>query len=224
MVKKLNSAVNLEKLQADYFVRMMLPNAEEKAVRYSTEEKIALLSVLENKIYNSYNFVVIGSGTLWYIDEVYEKVHKYIAVEPLAEIFIHKQVMFLIDKLSKVLVINDEFGNFSEKLINDFNNVLVFHFNILSYIPDPIQKINKYLKEGDVIFISSWSSTSEAKNIRKAYFDFINNGISDDDLKIDPSSDIGLCDLDLFDFLKLSHYKSHKRIKGEITDILIIFS
>jgi hypothetical protein len=168
--------------------------------------------------------VVIGSGTLWYIDLVYESVKKYIAIEPLADIFIAKQVMFVLKQLKNIDVIKKNFGDFSKKILNENNSIFVFHFNILSYIYDPVKKINKYLKEGDILYISSWNTTESAIKVRKEYFDLINSGVNPSDSKIDPTSTLGLCNLDSFPFSELKYYKSHKRIKGKITDILIIYS
>lgn len=225
MVKNLNNAKPLEDLQSDYFVRMMLPDAEKKVLPYVIEEKANLIKLLKsiNKTDN-FNFVVIGSGTLWYIDLVYESVKKYIAIEPLADIFIAKQVMFVLKQLKNIDVIKNNFGDFSKKILIKNNSIFVFHFNILSYIYDPVKKINKYLKEGDILYISSWNTTESAIKVRKEYFDLINSGTNPADSRIDPTSTLGLCNLDLFPFSELKYYKSHKRIKGKITDILIIYS
>ena len=225
MEKNLNNAKHLETLQSDYFVRMMLPDAEKKVSSYVIEEKRNLIKLLKSvKKISNFNFVVIGSGTLWYIDLAYESVKKYIAVEPLADIFIAKQVMFVLKQLKSIDVVKKNFGDFSKKILNENNSIFVFHFNILSYINDPFKKINKYLKEGDILYVSSWNITETAINVRKEYFDFLNAETNPSDFKIDPTSTLGLCDLDSFPFCELKFYKSHKRIKGEITDILIVYS
>jgi hypothetical protein len=54
MVKNLNNAKPLENLQSDYFVRMMLPDAEKKVLPYVIEEKANLIKLLKsiNKIDN----------------------------------------------------------------------------------------------------------------------------------------------------------------------------
>ena len=225
MNKNLNDTKPLESLQSDYFVRMMLPGAEKKVRPYVLEERKSLTKIVKSiKNINKFNFVVVGSGTLWYIDLVYSVVRKYIAIEPLADIFIAKQVMFVLKQLKNIDVINKDFGNFSKTVLENTNSIFVFHFNILSYISDPVKKINKYLKEGDILYVSSWNTTEEAVNVRKEYFDFINTGMNSVDSKIDPDSTLGLCNLDMFPFEKLKYHKSHERIKGKITDILIIYA
>lgn len=213
----------VSRVESDYFVRMMLPAAEKQAASYVREEKRQILRLLGARKYLSHNFVVVGAGTLWYIDDVYDKVRKYIAVEPLAEIFIQKQVRFLIRQLPKIHVIGKEFGRFPKRELGTANSLFIFHFNILSYIEDPIKQINKYLRAGDVLYLSTWADTEQARRTRKAYFDVINIG-HDSEGKIDPGSGVGLCNLDDFDFSSLAAYKRHERRKGQIADILIIYA
>lgn len=113
MGEKLNNAAQLESLQSDYFVRMMLPDAEEKAQPYVAEERRSL-SRLIGSIGDiaRRNFVVIGSGTIWYIELAYLKTRKYIAVEPLAEIFLPQQIRFVLGQHKNVRIIDKEFGGF----------------------------------------------------------------------------------------------------------------
>lgn len=225
MENSLNQASKLEYLQSDYFVRMMLPDAEKRADSYVSEEKISLAKLLsKTKDIDNRNFVVVGCGTVWYIELSYSKAKKYIAVEPLAEIFLPKQIRFILEKQKYIKIIGKPFGNFPKKELGDLNSVFVFHFNILSYIPDPVNKINKYLRKGDILYISSWNSTEEARIARKKYFDFINSGVNSEAAKIDPELTTGLCNLDIFPFKKLKNYQSHQRIKGKITDVLIIYT
>lgn len=204
---------------------MMLPDSEEKAEPYVKEERTALLKLM-SKTANlmQMNFIVVGSGTIWYIEIASNKVGKYIAVEPLADIFIQKQVKFILDKHEDIKIVGKEFGDFPRSELGDQNSIFVFHFNILSYIPNPVKRINKYLKPGDVLYISSWSNTPEAKAARKEYFDYLNLTTNPDNFQIDPNEEVGLCNLDLFPFNELKHYRKHTRIKGTITDILIIYT
>lgn len=202
----------------------MLPDAERKAEPYVKEERKTLVYLIDSipKL-NEKNFIVVGSGTLWYIELAFGKVKTYVAVEPLADIFIQKQVQFILNQHKDVKVINKDFGEFKLNEIPNINSLYVFHFNILAYILHPIRSINMYLKEGDIIYISSWNRTLKAKQARKKYFDFVNNNTGSNSFKIDPEKTTGLCNLDVFPFNRLKYYKKHKRIKGEITDILIIY-
>lgn len=219
----LNGASELKNIQNNYFVRMMLPDAELKAEPYVYEESKLLQDLLSStNSLDTYNFVVVGSGTLWYIDMAYGRVKNYVAIEPLADIFIQKQVSYILTKHKDIHIIGQDFGNFNSNELPNNKSIFIFHFNILSYIPDPIEKINSYIKEGDILYLSTWNSTNEAKTVRKSYFDFINIGMNPDEFRIDPLKPIGLCNLDVFPFEKLKYYKSHKRVKGNITDILII--
>lgn len=223
MVKKLNDPEKLAKIQNDYFVRMMLPDSEKKAEPYVKEEAKWLKELITSVHgLNQWNFVVVGSGTLWYLDLVYNHVKNYVAVEPLADVFIQKQVNFILSYHSDIHVIPNQFGEFNKEQIPSANSVFLFHFNILSYIPEPINKINKYLRKGDVLYISTWNNSEIAKKSRRDYFNYINNGMNDKEFKVDPDKPIGLCNLDNFPFNELKYYTTHKRIKGEVTDILII--
>lgn len=224
MSKKLNETSKLKDIEDSYFVRMMLPDAEKKAELYVKEERNALLQLISStdKI-NKKNFVVIGAGTLWYLELVFEKVKMYIAVEPLADTFVQKQVNFILSKHNNIKVIGKELGKFKEDEIPNDNSIFVFHFNILAYIPNPIIKINKYLKKGDILYFSTWNTSDKAKQIRKKYFDYISFNQSANSFKIDQEKPTALCDLNNFPFTKLKYYKMHKRIKGNITDILIIY-
>lgn len=220
----LNNAHNLRDLQSGYFVRMMLPDAEKKAGPYVREEQKALLGLVRSENNSSRrNFVVIGSGTMWYIEIALKAAKKYIAIEPLANIFISKQMRFLLKERGDIEIIESEFGDFSNKVFDGYNSIFVFHFNIISYILDPIKKINKYLKKGDILYISTWSNTTKSQQARKRYFDYLNDGTTDS-FKVDPTGTNGLCDLDSFTFTELKFYERHERTTGDITDVLIIYT
>lgn len=224
MNNKLNETSRLKDIEDNYFVRMMLPDSVKKAELYVAEESKELIQLISHVTnVGKMNFVVIGAGTLWYIEMVYEKVKQYIAIEPLADIFIQNQISFILKKHKNIKVIGKDFGEFKKTDLAKNNSIFVFHFNILSYIPDPIDKINKYLTNGDILYISSWSDSGKAKYVRKAYFDYLNQNKSFSSFRIDPEKTVGLCNLDIFPFKKLKYYKRHKRIKGKITDILIIY-
>lgn len=218
-----NTQVPVKDIAANYFVRMMLPDAEKNAEPYVNEEKTALMNLISDiDNLDDINFVVIGAGTLWYVEMVLGKVKQYIAVEPYADIFIQKQLSYILGFHKDIKVISNEFGDFDKDQIGNGNSIFVFHFNILSYIPDPVKNINKYLKPGDVLYISSWSDSLKAQAVRKTYFDYLNLEQKDGSFTIDPASPVGLYDLDSFPFSELSSYNSHQRIKGAIVDILII--
>lgn len=223
-MKKLNNASQLKQIRDEYFVKMMLPDSEDKAIPYVKEEESILKGlIVSNKKFKDYNFIVIGSGTIWYIELAYGQTENYIAVEPFADIFIQKQVRYILSKHNNIKIVGKDFGDYNVDPSWAHNSIFVFHFNILSYIPNPIKRINKYLKEGDILYISTWNSTDRAKTVRKQYFDYLNENTSSKSYKIDPEETTGLCNLDAFPFERLKFYKTHKRIKGAITDILIIY-
>ncbi|MCX6732944.1 MAG: hypothetical protein NTV98_05385 [Candidatus Roizmanbacteria bacterium] len=207
----------------EYFFRMMSPGAARKSKSYEDEEQKSLQWLIDNTsdIFER-NFIVIGAGTLWYVDLVFNKVKNYIAIEPLSKLYISRQLMFLIKKFKNIKIISKLFGDVSIDEIPNGKNIYVFMFNILAYIEGPITRINKLIKPNDIIYISSWNKTPEAKQVRKKYFDYLNS--FENEIIIDPESTLGLCHLDNFPFDKLKYYKSHKRITDKITDILIIYT
>lgn len=208
----------------NYFIRMMSPDAEKKAFLYLKEEEKNLSNLLFSfKNLNKKNFVVVGAGALWYLDLVFEKVNKYIAIDPLSNIFIQKQIRFIISKHHNIKIIGKELGIFKKKELGSNSSIFIFHFNILAYIKNPISIINKYLKHGDILYLSTWSDSTRAKKVRQEYFNFLGFDQFKKIFNIDPKKNSGICDFDSFPFKKLKLYKSHERIKGIITDLLIIY-
>ncbi|MCX6745273.1 MAG: hypothetical protein NTX82_07180 [Candidatus Parcubacteria bacterium] len=214
----------LKEVRDSFFVRMMLPDSEEKALLYVEEEKRNLeVMIWHIKNLSKMNFVVIGAGALWYLDLVFGKVKKYIAIEPLADTFIQKQVRFVISKHDNIRVIGKELGSFKKNILPTGGSIFVFHFNILAYISNPMKNINKYIKKGDILYLSTWSNSKKAVKVRKEYFDFLGLHQFKNVFKIDPKENMGICKFDHFPFNRLKYYREHKRITGSITDILIIY-
>jgi hypothetical protein len=101
--------------------------------------------------------------------------------------------------------------------------MFIFHFNILAYINNPIKNINKYLKRGDIIYLSTWCNSKNAAKVKKEYFDFLGLHHYKTLFNFDPKKNKDICKFERFPFDKLKYYKGHERIKGSITDILIIY-
>lgn len=207
----------------DYYFRMMSPKAAKLGKPFDREESAQLKKLLnELPAVKSMNFVVVGAGPLWYMPTTFNKVAKYIAIEPLGKLYVGKQFRFLLKKFDNIKLIEKKFQDVDMKDIPEGNSVYAFIFNILAYIDHPIQNINRIIKKGDVLFISSWSNTEEAKKVRKKYFNYLNK--FEEDVVIDPEKTIGLCHLDNFPYHKLKYYQSHSLVKGTITDTLVIYT
>ncbi len=210
----------LSALGVDYFFRMMTPKARQLARPYELEEWALLKHLLSNKEEKHDNLIVVGAGSLTYLSESYSKVSRYVAIEPLAKLFIPKDLRFIVKKTPKISVIEKKLQDVEARDVPNGNSVYAYIFNILAYIEHPIKNINRLIKRGDTLFITSWSQSKEAKKIRKKYFDYLNDLQSS--VIIDPTKTIGLCHLDHFPFEKLKYYNSHQYIKGTITDTLVI--
>ncbi len=207
----------------DYFHRMMSPEAALLARPYDREEIVQIKSLLaELPNCAQMNFVVVGAGQLWYMPTTFKKVAHYIAIEPLGKLFVTKQFRFLIKQFDTITLLEKKFQDVEPLDIPEGSSVYAFIFNILAYIDHPIKNINRLLKKGDVLFITSWSNRDEAKKVRRKYFNYLNQ--FEDEVVIDPEKTIGLCHLELFPFDKLTHYQSHKLLHGVITDTLIIYT
>ena len=88
----------LSALGVDYFFRMMTPKARQLAKPYELEEVAILKQLLSNTEKPHENLVVVGAGSLTYLSESYAKVSQYVAIEPLAKLFISKDLRFVVNK------------------------------------------------------------------------------------------------------------------------------
>lgn len=209
----------------EYFIRMMLPCIKQEAMPFLKEECCILNNVINTlKADNTYQLAVVGAGTLSYIELAFEHDLEYVAIEPLSHIYIQQEFFSLIKKLPQISIINSSFGDFSKEELTSDNHIFAFIFNVFAYINDGIEKLNQYLNEGDIIIISTWNQTSiDANKIRSNYFNTIFQSVKDQITLPGHLSYAKLFKLDSFDFTQLIHYKSHQRIIGDITDILIIY-
>ncbi len=222
-IKPLTEIPQKDNIDENYFFRMMSPQATKLTTQYDREEQnnlAKLFKTLPNL--KSINFIVVGAGPLWSIELAFSRVKNYIAIEPLSNLFIQKQFSFLIKQFPHIQIINKKFQDVSKEKLPQGKSIYAFIFNIISYMENPIVYINKLIRKGDILYISTWNNTKEAKEIRRKYFDYLNS--FEKNVIIDPEKTIGLCNLDIFPFNELKYYKNHKRIKGEITDILIIYT
>ena len=206
-----------------FFLRMMLPQAMKYAAPYEREEERVLkkvLSSLENL--ENFNTVVIGAGPLFYLNLFYHRVKSYTAIEPLSQMFIQKQFQFLVKQFKDIHIVSKRFHEVDKTNLQNGNQIFVFIFNIFSYLHDPFKDLNKLVKPGDVIVLSTWTYTDRAKKIRKKYFDYLNKG--EGNIVIDGNSERALVRFERFPFKKIKHYKNHTRITGKVTDFLIIYT
>ena len=221
--KNLTESPEEGSVSEDYFYRMLSPQAIKRSQLYHNEEEENLKNLL-TKIPEAkrMNFVAVGAGELWYLKYGLQYTNKYISIEPLTKIFLNDSIEYLAKQRQDILLLEKKFGDIKKDEIPEGASLYVFLFNILAYIENPITAINTVLKEGDILFISSWNTTKEAKVVRKNYFNYLN--AFEREVVIDPEETVGLCYLDNFPFESLTYYKRHTRITGKITDILIIYT
>ena len=202
---------------------MLSPQAIKKSKPYHREEERVLRELLlRNSDVGTANFISVGAGELWYLRFWLKFARQYISIEPLTKVFLNKDVEYLVRQMKTITLLEKKFGDVDEGDIPPGTSIYVFLFNILAYIENPIAAINKLLREGDILFISSWNSAPEAKELRAKYFNYLNS--FEKKSIIDPEKTVGLCILDNFPFQSLKHYKKHQRFIGKITDVLIIYT
>lgn len=222
-IKPFTETPEPENINADYFYRMLSPQALKHSRPYNNEEEKILKQLLshEQRI-KCMNFIAVGGGELWYLKYGLEKARDYVLIEPLLPIYLNKSVRYLSTKNKNIFLISKKFNDVKRKEIPEGNSFFVFLFNILAYIPRPVAALNNIIRAGDILFLSSWGKTTEARQVRKKYFDFLNDPKKK--AAIDPEKTIGLCHFDKFPFNSLKFYKKHERIRGKIVDILIIYT
>jgi len=213
----------IRNLKDDYFYRMFSPVAMEISDPYHIEEgKIIEDLLLNHASARNMNFVSIGAGALRHLRYALRFTYGYVGVEPSLKNFLNEDIGFLIERNREITLVDKKFEMLEKKDLPFGNCFYVFLFNIFPYLEDPFSVINRFLKKGDVILLSTWNRNENAMAIRKRYFDYLNS--FEEEAVIDPEKDIILGDWSNFNFDSLDHYQNHKIIKGDVTDILIIYS
>lgn len=213
----------IKNLKEDYFYRMFSPIAMEISDSYHNEEgRIIEEFLLNHSASSSMNFVSIGAGALRHLRYALRFTYGYVGVEPSLKHFLNDDIAFLIERNRDITLVNKKFESLDRQDLPFGNCFYVFLFNIFPYLKDPLSVINRFLKKGDVIFLSTWKVTAPAMAIRKKYFDYLNS--FEKDVVINPDKDIILGNWRKFPFSDLKYYQNHKIIEGDVTEILIIYT
>lgn len=208
----------------DYYFRMLSPHALVHSAPFLDEEKKVLKNLLENTPnVDQMNLVAVGAGELWYLRFGLKYTKNYVSIEPLSDTFLNDSVKYLTEINPRITILNKRFRDVKSSELPECKSIFVFLFNILAYLENPLENINKLIKPGDMLFFSSWNQANPlSRSVRKQYFDFLNS--FEKDVIIDPEGSVGICKLDNFPFSSLKSYQRHERITDEITDILIIYT
>lgn len=201
----------------EYFYRMLSPQALKLSAAYHQEESSVLEKCLKKNSTKNMNFAAIGGGELWRLRLALAYTKSYACIEPLADVFMNDSVKYLVEQSSNVLYIAKRFEDVTREDLPSRNNFFMFLFNVLAYINDPIEAINKLSKPGDILFISTWANTKESKRCRDGYFSYLNScgeqaGMFSDRFNI---SDLKLADL--------KYFKSSERLSNNVADVLVIY-
>lgn len=218
-----NTSNDMSDIQTEYFIRMMLPSIKKIANPYISEEEDILTSLISSMdCKKGNNLIVVGAGSLSYIEIALKYKLGYVAIEPLIDWYIQQELFYILKQNPDLSFIKDEFGAFSPSELANGHNIFSFIFNVFAYIEDGIEKLNKYIKPGDLIFISTWNLSNQcAKDIRDKYFQHIHDAMN---YKLIPDAltHYKSSNFNNFKFDKLTFYQNHQRIIKGITDSLII--
>lgn len=202
---------------------MLSPQALKLSASYTAEEHNTLNNCFRiHPETKKMNFVAVGGGELWGLRQARMHTKHYTCIEPLADIYMNDSVRYLVEQLDDISFIPKRFKDVTPADLPPGNSLFMFLFNILAYLEEPIESINAVIKPGDILFITTWANTEQAKQVRTSYFDYLNS--FEEHIGIDPSESIGLCHFDSFPFDQLHHFKRSERIKEIITDTLIIYT
>ncbi|HKU18133.1 MAG TPA: hypothetical protein VJP80_02560 [Candidatus Saccharimonadales bacterium] len=219
----LTETPDLNNVSDEYFYRMLSPSALKTSAPYHLEEKRNITKALQAcPNIAEMNFVAVGGGELWELRSALRYAKRYVCIEPLAHIFFNDSIKYMIEERRDIDYIAKGFEAVSRDELPKGGCFFMFLFNILAYIKEPISAINNIVRPGDVLFITTWADTREARRTRQAYLDHLNR--FEEKVVIDPAKTIGLSHLEHFPFNKLHSYKRHEYIQGTITETLVIYT
>lgn len=201
----------------EYFYRMLSPQALKLSAPYHQEESSVLEVCLKNHATKNMNFAAIGGGELWQLRLALAHTKTYTCIEPLADVFMNDSVKYLVEQSSNVSYIAKRFEDVTREDLPQRNNFFMFLFNVLAYVHNPIEAINKLSKPGDILFISTWANTKQAKKCREGYFSYLNSCGEQADIFC---ARFNISDLKL---AELKHFKNSERFSNNVTDMLVIY-
>lgn len=162
------------------FKRMFTDLAFKEAHAYISEEQ----SVLEELIRNTYqtcrmNFCIVGGGPFHYLPLASQYFNKYILIEPYLRHLVDEYSIKAKKKLTNIECIEKRF----EDYCRDFSTpsfstktLYVFWFNVIAYIQNPIECLNRIIKTGDTVFISRWGNSEKSQKTLEDYLNHVNSG------------------------------------------------
>jgi|SaaInlStandDraft_5_1057022.scaffolds.fasta_scaffold01317_10 hypothetical protein len=152
------------------FTSMMQPSALNKANLFLKEEREQVESILLSKKGDISNILVIGGGPLTYIDLARKYGCKHICINPFLFTYLNdnKEIDCLSENCDEL--ISDKFEDIAPNQLLRKNSLYVFHFNVISYIDDVVEKLDWLAKTGEMIVISTWLDDEFSRRIKKEYF------------------------------------------------------
>jgi len=200
------------------YEKMLSEEAIEKAGPYLREEQTILENYLaENICLRSMNCCVVGGGSFHYLLQALSFAKTYTLVEPFLNLYVSDETLMKIKKSEKIKYFDIDFETFCRKSNNccSESTLYIFWFNVILYINNPIEMINKIIKKGDIIFVSGWMNTLFSHNILVDYFNYVNCGFNESSIPHLPT-------LENLSFENIKHAKDINTFQGNFADIRII--
>jgi|GEM_PF-6961237 hypothetical protein len=209
------SNVNNEEMS---FYRMLSKESGKFTKYYLTEEGEILKNfVTKQTEVKNMNFVVVGAGPLLHLPLGYENSKRYIAIDPITDLFVKNSQQNFISKNKKIKIFKKYFEELEPNEISSENSLYVFTFNVISYIKNWKNALNKIIKRGDIVFVSYWNNNLKNKTLINEYYDFIYGK----ELILLQKNMIDTCDID---YKKIKYFKHAKKFHGKFVKAITIYT
>ena len=161
-----------EHFERKRFLRMLCPLGLNLAKPYLAEERQSLLALMEKEhLYSNSLFIAIGAGPLIHLDVAISYNQTYVGIDPLINEFINKLVKI---PANGITIINKTLEEVNKCELPLGRQLFVFLFNVISYINDVAEHVNRLVRPGDFVFFSTWSKTKESNKNKHDYFQHVN--------------------------------------------------
>ena len=174
-----------------------------------------------------YSYTGIGDPVAIYADQILPYCNKYLCVDPLLNIYQKDQANnknYLFE--NKIKYYNLEFQKLpirKNAVKCKENYIFTFVFNLISYLPNPLLKIQKMVQPGDIITYSVWSDNDKAKKVRQYYLQSLqNNQMLELEIKHQDKNYMIKNHQDIVDSC-LNNIKEKVVIHGDVIDFVIIY-
>ena len=211
---------HLGRISDEYFYRMLSNEGIRLSAPFHLEEERALRSALSAHADQRSTVLAIGSGELWALRLALQHAGAYLCVEPLLDLHINDSVRYLVEQNPRVRLLGKLFSQLQQEDLPEGPAFYLFFFNVLAYISHPLEHLNRLLRPGDTLFISTWADTERAREVCAGYFHYLNQHVAEQ--VSPPRLEETRCQLSRLPVWELRHYHAHQLIPGEVAEVLVV--